>query len=442
MKIFVLDTSVLLHDPRSLYAFKDNVVIIPIAVIEEIDSMRKRSDEVGRNARQVSRNLDSLRSFDRLNEGVKCGEGIIRVELNHQQVDALPFGFDKSRIDNRILAVAMALGKEMPSTSVIVVTKDINMRVKSDALGILSEDYTTDKVPIDELPTGVFNIIADDKVIDKFYREERISISKDLSEYSDLGIMPNEFVLLEGSGPGKSALARFSPQGDLLQPLYNAGGDVWGVRPRNKAQKFAMDLLLDDNIKLVILIGTAGTGKTLLALAAGLRKVLDEHVYRKLLVTRPVVPIGHDIGFLPGEKDDKLRPWMQPVYDNLEYLFSNRDKKEGIDKFVSGLKDMNILEFEALTYIRGRSIPKQFIIVDEAQNLSPHEVKTIITRCGEGTKIVLTGDPYQIDHPYLDSSSNGLTYAVQKFRAQPIAGSLLLTKGERSELAEIAARIM
>ncbi len=436
-KLFVIDTSVLVHDPQALNAFEDNDIIIPIAVVEEIDGHKKRQDEVGRNARWVSNFLDKLRASGHLDMGVSLGEhhGTIRVELNHQEVDKLPPTLDRSKIDNRIIAVALAL-KQQDSLPVILVTKDINMRIKADALGIAAEDYETDKIQIEEVYTGTRMLKVEPEIIDQFYAGKEVVLK-------DVELYPNQMVILEDSigSSKKSALARHV-YGGKLAPMRYGNQDPFGLKARSKEQKFALELLLDDEIRLVTLIGRAGTGKTLLALAAGLQKVVEESRYRRLSVSRPVVPMGNDLGFLPGDINEKLRPWMQPIYDNLEFLFSNRDRNEKIDQLVNSMQDLNILEMEALTYIRGRSIPNQFLLVDEAQNLSPHEIRTVITRVGEGTKIVLTGDPYQIDHPYLDSNSNGLTFVVEKFKNEKIAGHITLTKGERSDLAELGAKLL
>lgn len=435
-KLFVLDTSVLVHDPRALTAFQDNDIIIPIAVVEEIDGHKKRQDEVGRNARWVSAFLDKLRMTGHLDTGVILGEnkGILRVELNHQEVEKLPPTLERTKVDNRIIAVALAL-KQESELPVILVTKDINMRIKADALGIIAEDYETDKIEIEEVYNGTKVLKVEPNVIDSFYSQGSALVDES-------GLFSNQMIILEDAfGSSKSAIARYLGNGKIV-PLRFGGHDPFGLKARNKEQRFALELLLDDDIRLVTLIGRAGTGKTLLALAAGLQKVVEDSKYRRLAVSRPVIPMGHDLGFLPGDIDEKLRPWMQPIYDNLEFLFSNRERNEKIDHLVNSMKDMNLLELEALTYIRGRSIPNQFLLIDEAQNLSAHEVRTVITRVGEGTKIVFTGDPYQIDHPYLDSNSNGLTFVVERFKNEKIAGHITLAKGERSDLAELGARLL
>lgn len=434
-KTYVLDTNVLLHDPKAIFAFDDNDIVIPIVVIEEIDSQKKRQDSIGRSARQVSRYLDSLREEGELYKGVELEQGgTLRVELNHQMINQLPLSLSEEKADNRILSTAMGLNEdEEIDTSVILVTKDINMRVKSDALEIEAEDYETNTVNIEELHSGLTTIKVDSTLIDQFYSEEELKLEHDF--------YPNQFVVLEDKlGGSQSALCRYDDKQGVLRPLIFQGAETWGVKPRNKEQQCAIDMLLNDEIKLVTLVGKAGTGKTLLALAAGLEKVVELKDFNRLLVTRPIVPMGNDLGYLPGDKEEKLRPWMQPIYDNMELLVGSKDGDAA--DMIQNLQDMNLIEMEALTYIRGRSIPQQFIIVDEAQNLTPHEIKTIITRVGEETKIILTGDPYQIDNPYLDSNSNGLTYLAERFKDQKIAGHITLRKGERSELAELAASVL
>ncbi|MCK8823698.1 PhoH family protein [Fuchsiella alkaliacetigena] len=435
-KTFVLDTNVLIHDPTALFAFDDNDVVIPIVVIEEIDALKSRQDTVGKNARAVSRYLDELRELGRLYDKVKLKSGgTLKVEFNHQVEDLLPSGLEEKE-DNRILATALGLKEAVADDApVILVTKDINMRIKSDALGVVAEDYETNKVDIEELYSGLTNLQVDAEKIDQFHDQGKLS--------SQAELYPNQFVLLEDNlGGSQSALGRYDVESDSIKSLMIQNPNIWGIKPRNKEQHCAFELLLNDAIKLVTLVGKAGTGKTLLALAAGLEKVVEERIFNKLLITRPVVPMGNDLGYLPGDIEDKLRPWMQPIYDNMEFLVSSDSEDDKASNMIQDLQQMGLVELEALTYIRGRSIPKQFIIIDEAQNLTPHEVKTIITRAGEDTKIVLTGDPYQIDHPYLDSCSNGLTYLAQNFKDQGIAGHITFNKGERSELAEIAASIL
>lgn len=437
-KIYVLDTNVLLHDPLSLYAFDDNEVIIPSVVLEEIDSKKRLADEIGRNARNISRELDRIRELGQLHNGVPLPHGgLLKVEMNHRRFVRVQESFGEMTNDNRILAVALNYYMEEQESDeprpVIIVSKDVLVRVKADVLGITAQDYLSDHVPsVSDQYTGHMTLHVHPSVIDEFYTYRVLSINQ-------LGLKaalhPNEFVILRDElGTSKSALLKVTPDGQRLEPLHMSNDPVWGITARNAQQRMALELLLNDDIPLVTLTGRAGTGKTLLTLAAGLMKVEDEHKFKKLLIARPVVPMGKDIGYLPGEKEEKLRPWMQPIYDNLEYLFDTK-KSADLDKILMGLGSIQV---EALTYIRGRSIPGQFIIIDEAQNLSKHEVKTIVSRVGENSKIVLLGDPEQIDHPYLDSQSNGLTYLVERFKEEGVSGHVTLEKGERSRLAQLA----
>lgn len=438
-KIFVLDTNVLLHDPRAIFSFKDNDVVIPIVVIEELDKFKKGIDEIGRNARMVSRILDEYRQRGKLSKGVPLeGGGNLRVELNHQSPQYLPPEIESSKGDNRILATALNLCHVEDALPVVLVTKDTNLRIKADAVGLRAEDYETDRVTIDELYSGEGEINVSPGDIEKFYAEGEIA-PPDPKPY------PNQFFLLKNIGNlSQTALARYSKQKDALVPLTHIKHGVWGIMAKNKQQQFAFDLLLNDEIRLVTLVGKAGTGKTLLALAAGLERTIEARVFQRLVVSRPIFPLGRDIGFLPGDIEEKLRPWMQPIRDNLDFLMgaSAMPGRSKGRKDLQSLFDLGMIEVEPLTYIRGRSMPNQYLIVDEAQNLTPHEIKTIITRAGEGTKVVLTGDPYQIDNPYIDSSSNGLTYVVERFKEETIAGHITLVKGERSDLAELAATLL
>ncbi|MBR2569325.1 MAG: PhoH family protein [Paenibacillus sp.] len=442
-KIFVLDTNVLLHDPNALFAFKDNEVIIPAVVLEEIDSKKRNADEIGRNARVVSRLLDGLRELGHLHSGVPLPNGgTLKVELNHRSFLKVQEMFGEMSNDNRILAVALNYSLEQQDLDtqkpIVLVSKDVLVRVKADVLGLMTEDYLSDQSVRsgDELYTGYQTVLVHPAVIDEFYTYRYLQI-KHLQ--LQMKLYPHEFVILKDEmGTSKSALLKVSADGTKLEPLYLSNDPVWGITARNAQQRMGLELLLNDDIPLVTLSGKAGTGKTLLALASGLLKVEDERKYKKLLIARPVVPMGKDIGYLPGEKEEKLRPWMQPIYDNLEFLFDTK-KSGDIDKILLG---MGSIQVEALTYIRGRSIPGQFIIIDEAQNLSKHEVKTIVSRVGEGSKIVLMGDPEQIDHPYLDSASNGLTYLIERFKQETISGHVMLERGERSKLAQVAADLL
>lgn len=441
-KIFVLDTNVLLHDPKAIYAFDEHEVVIPAVVLEEIDSKKRNADEIGRNARTVSRLLDQLREVGHLHSGVELyNGGRLKVELNHRSFLKVQEMFGEITNDNRILAVAlnyhMEEGEKEDPSEVVLVSKDVLVRIKADVLGLNTQDYLSDRTAgPDDLYAGNLKLKVHPSVIDEFYSYRFLPVKPLQLSYP---LHPHEFVILKDEmGSTKSALLKVNAEGTRLEPLYLSNDPVWGICARNAQQRMALELLLNDDIPLVTITGKAGTGKTLLALAAGLMKVEDEHKYKKLLIARPVVPMGKDIGYLPGEKDEKLRPWMQPIYDNLEFLFDTK-KSGDIDKILMGLGSIQV---EALTYIRGRSIPGQFIIVDEAQNLSRHEVKTIVSRVGEGSKIILMGDPEQIDHPYLDASSNGLTYIVEKFKAENISGHITLEKGERSKLAQLAADLL
>ncbi|WP_379161195.1 PhoH family protein [Paenibacillus sp. sgz5001063] len=441
-KIFVLDTNVLLHDPNSIFAFKEHEVVIPAVVLEEIDSKKRNADEIGRNARTVSRLLDGLRELGHLHSGVVLEHGgTLKVELNHRSFVKVQEMFGEVSNDNRILAVALNYlheeNEKAEPSPVVLVSKDVLVRIKADVLGITPEDYLSDRTgDLNELYSGSQSLMVHPSLIDEYYSHRSLSVKQLSLSYS---LYPNEFVILKDEiGSGKSALLKVNNDASRLEPLYLGNDAVWGISARNAQQRMALELLLNDDIPLVTITGKAGTGKTLLALAAGLFKVEDEHKYKKLLIARPVVPMGKDIGYLPGEKDEKLRPWMQPIYDNLEFLFDTK-KSGDIDKILMGLGSIQV---EALTYIRGRSIPSQFIIIDEAQNLSRHEVKTIVSRAGEGSKVILMGDPEQIDHPYLDAASNGLSYIVEKFKQQGISGHITLEKGERSHLAQLAADLL
>jgi len=441
-KIYVLDTNVLLQDPNAIFAFEDNEVIIPAIVLEEIDAKKRNADELGRNARQISRLLDNLRGDGHLYEGVPLPNGgILKVEMNHRSFIRMQETFAEMTNDNRILAVALNYHLEEAEKEekkpVIIVSKDMLVRIKADVLGLKAEDYLTDRVVhTSEMFLGSLTLQVHPAIIDSFYSHRYLDVDQLNLKY---GLHPHEFVILKDEmGTSKSAVLKVNAECTRLEPLFLGNDPIWGIGARNIQQRMALELLLNDEIPIVTLVGKAGTGKTLLTLAAGLMKVEDERKYKKLLIARPVVPMGKDIGFLPGEKDEKLRPWMQPIYDNLEFLFDTK-KPGDIDKILAGLGSIQV---EALTYIRGRSIPGQFIIIDEAQNLSKHEIKTIVSRVGENSKIVLLGDPEQIDHPYLDATNNGLTYVVERFKEQAISGHVTLERGERSNLAQIAADLL
>ncbi|TII14631.1 hypothetical protein C6Y43_13365 [Bacillus subtilis] len=440
-KIYVLDTNVLLQDPNAIFSFEENEVVIPAVVLEEVDSKKRYMDEVGRNARHVSKLIDALRQKGRLHEHVPLDTGgTLRIELNHRSFHQLQEIFIEKTNDNRILAVAKNLSLEEETKEngrpVILVSKDVLVRVKADAIGLLAEDFLNDRVvDNDEMYSGYKDIYISQQLFSSFYGKNQISVN----DVKQLAFYPNQFALMKDElGGSSSGVGIADKTGTVLKRLVFDDEHIWGIRPKNVQQTMALELLLREDIPLVTLIGKAGTGKTLLALAAGLLQTEDLGIYKKLVVARPIVPVGKDIGYLPGEKEEKLKPWMQPIFDNLEFLF-NAKKPGELEAILAGIGSIQV---EALTYIRGRSIPDQFIIIDEAQNLTRHEVKTLLTRVGEGSKIVLMGDPEQIDHPYLDSLNNGLAYVVERFKGQPISGSVKLLKGERSGLAQLAADLL
>ena len=455
-KHFVLDTNVLLHNPNAIFKFEEHEVVIPLTVIEELDTFKKNNDERGRNSRAVIRALDKLRAEGPLFEGVRWNDqgGSIRIARGDM---ALPHGLDSDKADNRILAVAHLMHASGKRT--IFISKDINARVKGDALGIPAEDFEHDHVDTDWLYTGYVNMVVPGTLIDDLYNERQLPIGtlegiavklSNGTERTSLDPIPNQFVVLQNADDDShTGLARVLADTGHLIPVTGPRKPVHGVMARNLQQTMALDLLLDDEVKMVSLIGPAGTGKTLLALAAGLQKTLKEERYDKLLTARPIMPLGRDIGYLPGDKDEKLSMWMQPVFDNLAYLLSTRgthsredaDSKSAEQRMDHLMASGKVI-LEPLTYIRGRSLPHQFFVVDEAQNLSPHEVKTIVSRVGDGTKIVLCGDILQIDNPYLDSASNGLSHLIERMKGQRIAGHVTLTKTERSDLASLAAEVL
>lgn len=439
-KVFVLDTNVLLHDPMAMFRFEDNDVVLPITIIEELDRFKKGTADTGRNARYVSRTLDELRQQGSLVQGIPLEKGgTLKVALCHRDtLLQLPAELEGDQGDNAILAVAMEY-KHHHDMPVVLVSKDTNLRIKADAVGLVAEDYETDKIDYDDLYTGTLEVMTSAEAMSQLFGDGHLKL--------DVPLYPNQAVtLVDESNPNHTALAMVQGNSGKLVPLSklpHAG--VSRVQPRNREQRFAFELLLQDSISMVTLVGKAGTGKTLLAIAAGVQKVADERLYSRLLIARPIVPLGRDIGYLPGDIREKLNPWMQPLYDNFDLIFGTQEMRGRPEHWRRGHEEMidqGLLQIEPLTYIRGRSIPKQFLVVDEAQNLTPHEVKTILTRAGEGTKIILTGDPDQIDNPYVDASSNGLTYVVERFKDEALAGHITLNKGERSSLAERAAMLL
>ena len=434
-KTFVIDTNVLLHDPDAIGKFRDNDVIIPLTVLEELDSMKRMSDELGKNARYILRFVDSLkaRKAGNLQEGVKIENGItVRIFIDMKAGEKTPFPLSPERSANKILLVAYKL-KEV-GNHVVIVSKDSVVRVKAEAIGIEAEDYENLKFSYDNIYRGYRKLEVAKREIDLFLKDGFLPMDNP-------DLLPNEYCLLS-SPEQSSAACKYNPVTKRLEPLLKIPKDIWGIQPLNIEQKCALDLLLRDDIKLVTMLGPAGTGKTLLALAAGLRKVFDEGIYSRILVSRPIVPLGKDIGYLPGTKEEKLFHWMQPIYDNLEFLCQSTGGEADSQETQKWVLESKKIEMEAVTYIRGRSLPKIYMIIDEAQNLTPHEVKTIISRAGKGTKVVLTGDATQIDNPYLDKDSNALTFTVGKFKQYPIYGHMFLDRTERSELAALAAEIL
>ncbi|MBI3394466.1 MAG: PhoH family protein [Spirochaetia bacterium] len=435
----LIDTNVFLLDPTALYKFGKSTLIIPLVVIEELDGFKREPGSIGKAARETIRRLDQLRAKGSLVTGVALETGgLVRIILLKESQGRLPTGLDSNVKDNQILQCALQL-REDGDTPVRIISRDADLRIKADVLGLECQDYM--QYPeFEEEPSrpGFREVDAGDGAVNAFYSNKSLTLDGGLPPGEEHTI--NEFLFLRGET--KSALARPDSEGKTALPLRYQEEKVFDIVPRNREQRYAFEALLDPEVQLVTLSGKAGTGKTLLAIACGLHQVTDNPIYRRILVARPIMPMGRDIGFLPGELSEKIQPWMQPVYDNLEFILgdggSQQDKNMGIDY----LKQAGMLSVEPLTYIRGRSIPRQFIVIDEAQNLTPHEAKTIITRAGEGSKMVFTGDLYQIDHPYLNRYSNGLAFTAERFRGQKIASHITLMKGERSGLAELASRLM
>lgn len=436
-KIYVLDTSVCLTDADCLTSFENNDIVIPLKVLEEIDHNKKRQDGAGINARKTIRMLDSYREKGSLHKGVRIAKGKGIIQVKGYDIDALPKEYDPATPDNQIIATALTETKQNEKRKIIIVSRDINMRVKCDSIGLLSEDYIEGQIVKDtsHIYTGRVSYLVDEQVIDRFYSREDVLLDKD-----EIKLFPNQFVMLvSNSNEKKTALARFINYSSPLQAIPQKVDGIWGVHPKNKEQAFALDLLMDANIDIVTLVGKAGSGKTLCAIAAALEQTMDGHgsnIYKRVIVSRPIQPLGRDIGYLPGTMEEKMNPWLAPIEDNLRFLMGN--DKETLQMYM----DSGTIEIEALTYIRGRSIANAFIIIDEAQNLTIHELKTIITRVGEGTKIVLTGDIEQIDNVYTDETSNGLTHAVEKFKSYELSGHIILQKGERSKVATLAAKVL
>lgn len=462
-KTYVLDTNVLLSDPNSIFSFDEHNVVIPMAVLEELDNHKSRQDDVGRNARSVSRTLDDLREKGSLMEGIKLDHGGLLkvVTMSPEWVKCLPVELKPAdpKVDNMIIAFMMSL---LESQNAVLVSKDINVRLKCDSLGIRCEDYRKMRVTNDpkNFYRGVEVIEVPLEMVDDFYADGELQLPEEIASKHQL--FPNQIIIIKNTIEGlttKSAIAKCIKPGSPLVPV-NKIDQAFNLKPRNKEQSFSLDLLFDENIKLLTLVGPSGTGKTLLAIAAALSQLKglgDTPRYEKLIVTRPVQPLGKDIGFLPGTLEEKMEPWIAPIKDNINFLMGGHGskkasrrrgspqeegKKPNDEHYLALMQEKGLIEIEAITFIRGRSIPNSFIIIDEAQNLSMHELKTIITRVGDNTKIVLTGDVEQIDNVHVDAFSNGLTYAVEKFKEYPIAAHVTLIKGERSELATIASKIL
>ena len=434
-KIYVLDTSVCLTDADCLTSFENNDIVVPLKVLEEIDHNKKRQDGAGINARKTIRMLDSYREKGSLHKGVRIAKGKGIIQVKGYDADVLPKEYDANIPDNQIIATALTERTLHKRRKVIVVSRDINMRVKCDSIGLLSEDYIEGQVVKDMsyVYTGTTSHLVDEQVIDQFYSREDIILEKD-----DIKLYPNQFVMLvSNSNEKKTALARFVNYSTPLQRIPQKKDGIWGVQAKNKEQAFALDLLMNPDIDIITLVGKAGSGKTLCAIAAALEQTMEgDNIYKRVIVSRPIQPMGKDIGYLPGTMEEKMNPWLAPIEDNLRFLMGN--DKETLQMYM----DSGTIEVEALTYIRGRSIANAFIIIDEAQNLTIHELKTIVTRVGEGTKIVLTGDIEQIDNVYTDETSNGLTHAVEKFKDYELAGHIILQKGERSKVATLAAKVL
>lgn len=429
-KTFVIDTNVVLHDPEAITKFPHSRIVIPVTVLEELDKMKRLPNDLGRNSRAVFRFLDSLAELGQgdLHTGVELENGsVVRIELEVKT--DYHYDFSLTINDNRILMAAYLLQER--GENVVFVSKDFASRIKAEAIGIQTQDYTSSKYSYESLYHGIRKIEVSKPEVDTFYKDGVLEIKEDRYK-------PNEYLVMT-SPEHSSAVGKYDSVKKQIEPLLKST-NLWGIKPRNVEQRCAVDVLMRDEVKLVTLVGQAGTGKTLLALACGLRKVFDEGIYTRILVSRPVVPLGRDIGYLPGTKEEKLYHWMQAIYDNLEFLCDSSGNEP--NETLRWVMESKKIEMEAVTYIRGRSLPRAYIIVDEAQNLTPHEIKTIISRAGEGTKVVLTGDVSQIDNPYLDKDSNGMTYTIGRFSDEKIYGHIYLEKTERSELAATAAELL
>ena len=444
-KNLIIDTNVFLSDSECFEKFENNDLFVPIKVLEELDKHKTRQDSVGFHARQVIKRFDALRASGSLSKGVRLGKGlgVIRfVKASEGALEELPQGLSHKSSDNLILAAALAIKAEFPKRKCIVVSQDVNMRVIADALGLLTEDYISSQVVSsrDVIYQGFVKFLVDDFMVEEFYDKQDVWLYEEDAAEQGIVLYPNQYVMLVSvENEKKTAIARFINWNVPVKPLFRRDDTFsWGVAPRNKEQKCGMDMLMNDDIPFVSLIGRAGSGKTLMAMAAGLEQVLglEKGRYNRIIVSRPVQPLGKDIGFLPGTMEEKMAPWMKPIFDNMQFIMGS--DRTMLDLYL----DKGVIEIDAITYIRGRSISDAYLIIDEAQNLTAHEVKTILTRVGENTKIVLTGDIEQIDNVYTNETSNGLTFAIEKFKESTLSGHITFKKGERSKLATEASKLL
>ncbi|MFH2128900.1 MAG: PhoH family protein [bacterium] len=432
---YILDANVLLYEPDCIFAYPDGHVIIPISVIEEIDHFKREFNEIGRNARLMSQILDKIRMRGSLTEGIKLENGgLLSVFIVEERTVQLPAFINLNKSSNKVLAATLLIHQKYPQQTILV-TNDINLRVRVSALGIKVVAYEEQLPNFEKFYAGIVTRKVSEKEFDTLLESEELKVASGTYH-------ANQSVLLQGSTSQRKRISRYRMESGKLVLIDHFPDGIWGIKARNMEQEIALDLLMDDSIHIVILAGKAGTGKTLLALAVALELMLSTNQYQKILVSRPIFPMGRDMGYLPGDIEKKMEPWMQPIFDNLEFLSTNHTSPGSKTGGYQRLLDMGLVELEPLTYIRGRSIPHRFMIVDEAQNLTPHELKTIVTRVGAGTKLVLTGDPYQIDNPYVDTATNGLSHVIEKFQNYSLSGHVNLIHGVRSKLAELASNVL
>ena len=441
--VYVLDISVLLYAPDAIFDFPMKEVLLPVSILDALEPLRQDLGEKGRVANLVSKILDECRQLGNLVEGVSLPNGgKLRIELADPETEAIPFSFNSRNPSNRILAVAWLLSRE--NKDVVFVSRDENLRTKANTLNVPTISYKGRRRDDSNLYSGIHHCEVSKKKLRNLNQQSFISMEEVQSELDEnIKFFPNQGLLLNNPEvPEEDVLAIYNQSKNKFLTVSKEQG-VWGIRPRNLEQRLALALLVDPNISIVTLSGKAGTGKTLLALAVGLQQMMVDNIYSRMLVSRPIFPMGRDLGFLPGDTQEKLSPWMQPIFDNLELLINNTSEKKSSKRdSYQELMERGMLVVEPLTYIRGRSIPNQHMIVDEAQNLTPHEMKTIVSRAGDGTKIVLTGDPNQIDNTDVNLSSNGLSTLVERFKGSQLAGHVRFTSVERSALAELAANVL